>query len=168
MKQNDMHRVNAVIHHPLYQKYYAQIRKLEEERIFCCHQMNHLLDVARIAYIHNLERNLGFEKELLYTAAVLHDIGKSFQYEQKIPHEIAGEKIAAEILDTLPTEAHYTEEEKKLILLAIRGHRKMHDGMEPIEALMYESDKQSRMCFACIAEEQCNWNNEKKNREIDI
>ena len=89
-----MYRLNEVVHHWIYQDYYGRIKRLEKERIFCCHQMTHLLDVARIAYIKNLEENLGFEKDVIYTAAVLHDIGKSFQYKWTIPHEVAGEKIA--------------------------------------------------------------------------
>ena len=91
-----MYRLNEVVHHWIYQDYYGRIKRLEKERIFCCHQMTHLLDVARIAYIKNLEENLGFEKDVIYTAAVLHDIGKSFQYKWTIPHEVAGEKIAKE------------------------------------------------------------------------
>ena len=86
-----MYRLNEVVHHWIYQDYYGRIKRLEKERIFCCHQMTHLLDVARIAYIKNLEENLGFEKDVIYTAAVLHDIGKSFQYKWTIPHEVARE-----------------------------------------------------------------------------
>ena len=59
--------------------------------------MSHLLDVARIAYIRNLEKGYGFRKDVIYAAAVLHDIGKALQYEEKVPHEIAGERIAGEI-----------------------------------------------------------------------
>ena len=102
-----MYRLNEVVHHWIYQDYYGRIKRLEKERIFCCHQMTHLLDVARIAYIKNLEENLGFEKDVIYTAAVLHDIGKSFQYKWTIPHEVAGEKIAKEILTTLPEDAQF-------------------------------------------------------------
>ena len=54
--------------------------------------MSHLLDVARIAYIRNLEKGYGFRKDVIYAAAVLHDIGKALQYEEKVPHEIAGER----------------------------------------------------------------------------
>lgn len=47
--------------------------------------MSHLLDVARIAYIRNLEKGYGFRKDVIYAAAVLHDIGKALQYEEKFP-----------------------------------------------------------------------------------
>lgn len=108
-----MYRLNEVVHHWIYQDYYGRIKRLEKERIFCRHQMTHFLDVARIAYIKNLEENLGFEKDVIYTATVLHDIGKSFQYKWTIPHEVAGEKIAKEILTTLPEDAQFTEEEQQ-------------------------------------------------------
>lgn len=78
-------RVKAILKHKTYRKYYDQIEKIEKDRIFCRHQMPHLLDVARIAYITNLERNLGYDREVIYAAAILHDIGKSFQYEERIP-----------------------------------------------------------------------------------
>ena len=156
-KEQKMERLNTVLRHPLYQQYYEELREEERDRIFCCHQMEHLLDVARIAYIRNLENNLGYSKELLYTTAILHDIGKALQYKEKIPHEIAGAQIAEKILDSLPEAVAYTEEEKKEILTAIRGQR-----------LLYESDKCSRNCFACPAKKECNWSEEKKNREIQI
>lgn len=77
----------------------------------------------------------------------MHDIGKSFQYEERIPHEIAGEKVASEILDTLPEGLAFSAEERRLILAAVRGHRKKKDGAEQIAALFYDSDKRSRTCF---------------------
>ena len=163
-----MKRVHAILDAPLYRRCYARLEELERERIFCCHQMTHLLDVARIAYILNMEQDMGLEKEVIYAAAVLHDIGKYAQYEDGTPHEQSGEKIAAEILDTLPEEAAFSEEEKCMILTAIRGHRKLRADAEPLERLLYTSDKASRMCFACPAEDECDWSAEKKNMELKI
>ena len=163
-----MLRLNAVWNHPLYQKYYRENEEIEQNRKFCCHQITHLLDVARIAYIKNLESGLGLDKELIYTAAILHDIGKALQYTKKIPHEIAGEEIAGEILDTLPEDCIFHEEERAWILEAVRGHRRKCEGMSEAAKLFYESDKRSRNCFACPAEAQCNWSEEEKNREIKI
>ena len=111
---------------------------------------------------------MGLEKEVIYAAAVLHDIGKYAQYEDGTPHEQSGEKIASEILDSLPEEAAFSEEEKCMILTAIRGHRKLRADAEPLERLLYTSDKASRMCFACPAEDECDWSAEKKNMELKI
>lgn len=163
-----MKRVNAILKAPLYRRCYARLEELEKERIFCCHQMPHLLDVARIAYILNIEQNLGLEKEVIYAASILHDIGKYAQYEDGTPHEQSGEKIASEILDSLPDDAAFSEEEKRMILTAIRGHRKLREDAKPLERLLYTSDKASRMCFACPAESECDWSVDKKNMELEI
>ena len=167
-KYIEMPRLNAVWNHPLYQKYYRENEKIEHDREFCCHQITHLLDVARIAYIKNLEAGLGIDKELIYTAAILHDIGKALQYTDKIPHEIAGEKIAGEILDTLSENDAFSETERAWILEAVRGHRRKCNGMSEVARLFYECDKRSRNCFACPVKEQCNWSEEEKNMEIKI
>lgn len=164
----EMKRVNEILRHPQYRNWYERLERREEERIFCRHQMSHLMDVARIAYIIALENRTGIDKEVIYAASVLHDIGKYTQYEENIPHEQAGEKIAAQILDTLPEEYRFSEEDRRMILTAIRGHRKLRESADPLEKLIYEADKASRMCFACSVEEQCNWSREKKNMVLKI
>ena len=73
-------------------------KSFEKGKKICKHNLKHFLEVARIAQIINLEEKLGFEKELIYATAILHDIGKSFQYENGIPHEIASAEIATEFL----------------------------------------------------------------------
>ena len=78
-RQKGMPRLNAVVNHEVYQTYYKRICECETDRVFCCHQMNHLLDVARIAYIKNLEEGLGFDKELIYVAAVLFSTDSRFR-----------------------------------------------------------------------------------------
>lgn len=182
-----MPRVNAILRHPLYREWYGKLEETEKSRIFCRHQMTHLLDTARIAYITALEQGLDLEKEVIYAAAVLHDIGKQEQYENGVPHEISSERIAGEILDSLPEcpaetsaaalpenssevpgKTAFTTEEKSMILTAIRGHRKLRDDAEPLERLLYAADKASRICFACPAEKECNWSREKKNMELTI
>lgn len=161
-----MDRIAYIRNHPLYLSAYERLQKLERGRIFCRHQTEHLLDVARIAYILNLEQNLGFPKELIYAAALLHDIGKGEQYEVGTPHETAGARIAEQILSDMPGELRFSPEEQRQILTAIRGHRKLRTNAEPFEVLLYESDKASRACFSCQAERECNWDLEKKNMEI--
>lgn len=162
-----MEILTEIRNHPLFQEYYDRLKEAERGRRFCRHQMEHLLDVARIAYILNLEQKLGIRKEVIYAAALLHDIGKYRQYAEGIPHELASVKIAEKILEDLPYPA-FTDEEKQEILKAIRGHRRMHDDMDELERLLYISDKKSRQCFACEAEPECSWSEEKKNLEIEI
>lgn len=161
-------RLTFIQNHPLYLSADRRLQELEETRIFCRHQMNHLLDVARIAYILNLEMKLGISRDLIYAAAILHDIGKGRQYEEGIPHETASADLAEQILADMPAKLVFTPEEQQQILTAIRGHRRLRCDAEPLEALLYKSDKMSRACFACPAESQCNWSNDKKNMEIQL
>lgn len=162
-----MKEIEAIRQHSLYTEYYEKLKHAEKDRVFCCHQMEHLLDVARIAYITSLEQNLGLRKEVIYAAALLHDIGKYRQYTEGIPHEKASAEIAEVILEELPENA-FTKEEKTSILRAILGHRKEREDMEVLERLIYNSDKHSRKCFACEVQEECNWEYWKKNFTIEM
>ena len=161
-------RLTFIQNHPLYLSADRRLQELEEIRVFCRHQMNHLLDVARIAYILDLEEGLDIGRDLIYAAAILHDIGKGRQYEEGIPHETASADLAEQILADMPAKLAFTSEEQQQILTAIRGHRRLRCDAEPLEALLYKSDKMSRACFACPAESQCNWSNDKKNMEIQL
>ena len=68
-----MDRVNAILANEEYKDWMEQIRRSEKERRFCCHGIDHCLDVARIGMLMNLEEKLGLEPELIYAAALLHD-----------------------------------------------------------------------------------------------
>lgn len=156
-----MEKINEIIKNNTYIKNYREIQKLEKDRRFCRHTMEHFLDVARIAYITSLEENLNYSKDLIYGAALLHDIGRAEEYKTGINHDTAGRIIAGEILN----ETSYTEEEKEIILNAIENHGTKDSG-DDFSELIYKSDKMSRNCFACSAEQECYWSLEKKNFEI--
>ncbi|MDE6063942.1 MAG: HD domain-containing protein [Lachnospiraceae bacterium] len=160
-----MKRVNNILAHPLFLQHMEQNEAAEQGRIFCRHDMGHLLDVARIAMILNLEEGLGLEKEILYGAALLHDIGRHEQYENETPHEEAGARIALEILG----ECGYNEKETSVIVKAIRLHR-TQDVAEhaDLSGVLCRADKMSRPCFCCKAESACNWGEEKKNKKISL
>lgn len=158
--------LEKIRNHPLYQESYEKLQRAEKNRIFCCHNMTHFLDVARIAWILNLEQEMKIRKEVVYAAALLHDIGKYRQYEEGVPHELASAEIAEKILREL-TE-FFAEEEIQEILQAVRGHRKLREQAQGLEYLLYVSDKKSRACFACPAESECNWKKEQKNMEIEL
>ena len=70
--------------------------------------------------------------------------------------------------NTLPKETGFSEEEKRTIKNAVRGHRRLRDGADTLEKLLYEADKASRLCLSCPANRECNWSEEKKNMEIKI
>ncbi len=157
--------VEQIRNHPLYRERFARINELEGNRDFCRHGIVHLLDVARIAYIFTLERNLGFPKEVVYAAALLHDIGKGEQYENGTPHELAGAEIARAILADIDALGSV---DKAAIVAAVREHRRYSDMASPLGKLLYEADKASRACYACLECDACSWSDEKKNHGIAV
>lgn len=166
-----MKRIEQIGAHPLFQKCLREIDDFERERIYCGHGLAHLLDVARIAYILNLEAGGGLPKALIYAAALLHDVGRAEQYKGNGPHEEVGAEIAAEILRA----CDFTADESAVIVQAIRGHR--GDGPEceatnTEEALpaayIRRADKMSRRCDSCAAVDLCDWPPERKNLKITI
>lgn len=159
-----MERIYRIQRHPVYQEQYRLLIEAEKERIFCGHSMEHFLDVARLMYIYNLEERAGLEKELIYAAALLHDIGRYEQISRGTPHHISGARIAEEIM----ADCGFGKEEISAVQNAIRGHRNAgsKENRDLLTAYLYRADKQSRNCFACQAEQICNWPIEKKNLNI--
>ncbi len=159
-----MDRINLIITNPKYLKYLKKIRKHEKKRIFCKHNIQHFLDVARIAYIYNLESGLNIEKDLIYATALLHDIGKWEQYESKTPHCLASARLSRDILE----ECGYNNEESEQITAAILSHRNCPDTENDFNKLIYRADKESRRCFACKAFKECDWTEDRKNKGINV
>ena len=158
-----MNRVNQILKHEKFINYLAKNEDAERERRFCHHDMGHFLDVARLATILNMAEGFDEEKELIYGAALLHDIGRWVQYEDGTPHEKASVLLASEILD----DCGFTEQEKNKILKAIGSHRDARVKEEKsLSGLLYRADKLSRPCYACPTEQLCDWKKDKKNREL--
>ncbi|MDF2511676.1 MAG: superfamily hydrolase [Herbinix sp.] len=161
-ENKDLARYNLILNHPDYQEYLKKNEAAELNRSFCHHDLPHFLDVARIAYIMNLEQKLGYSKDIIYAIALLHDIGRWKQYTQNIPHDAA----SVELADPILIECNYQEEERKLILDAILSHRSLGVDENGLKEIIYKADKASRACFHCKASPDCNWSQEKKNLEI--
>lgn len=158
-----MERVDRILKHRDFLYHLKENQSAEAERCFCRHGMEHFLDVARIGYIINLEEKLGMEKELVYGAALLHDIGKHRQYREGIPHEKASADIAPGIL----ADCGFRPEEISSIREAILSHRETGVREEKnLKGLLYRADKASRACFSCRTQEECNWKEDKKNVSI--
>lgn len=158
-----MERIDKILNHDLFVENMRKNEAAEADRSFCRHNMGHLLDVARIAMILNLEENLGIEKDMLYAAALLHDIGRHVQYENGTPHETASAEIAPQIL----ADCCFDEKETGVICKAIRMHRTREIAEEAsLNGLLYRADKAGRPCFACHMEKACDWKNDKKNLQI--
>lgn len=163
-----MPRVQAVWEHPVFQRELTRLGALEQDRVFCRHGARHLLDTARIMRVRCLELGLDLDREVVYATALLHDVGKAEQYGTGEPHEFAGERLAGEILASLPEGSRFSDAERTAMLTAIRGHRRLRADAEPLERLLYQADKASRACFACPPEVRaaCSWPDEKKNLAI--
>ena len=154
-----MERVDKILQHEKFLKCLRKNKKAEKGRIFCRHNLVHFLDVARIAWILNLEKGLNLDRELIYAAALLHDIGKYKQYKKGIPHEQASAVMAPEIL----FDCGFSEEETKCIVEEIKRHRdKTVAEEENLNGILYLADKASRPCYCCEAADLCNWEKEKR------
>lgn len=160
-----MERIHKIWEHPLYQEQFRNLQLAEADRIFCRHTLEHFLDVARLAYISSLENNAALAKEMIYAAALLHDIGRYAQISQGIPHEKAGADLAGKIM----ADCGFLPEEISAVQEAILSHRGSQAGTAAALAqFLYRADKQSRCCFACPAADECNWSTEKKNLQLVI
>ena len=157
-----MQRIDAILQNEQFQYGLKRIDLLEQDRIFCCHGLNHLLDVARIAWIMALEKNLPVQKDIIYGAALLHDLGRYRQYEDNIPHHQASAELAQQILPIVGYDAAETAE----IVDAIRQHGTKPQDQGQLARILYDADKLSRNCFQCGAQGECKWALEKRNKTI--
>ena len=159
-----MKRVNAILRHPLFEEKLRLLDELEAERVFCRHDLTHLLDVARLMWIDVLERGLAIDRDAVYAAALLHDLGRAEQIQRGIPHEQASAALAESILP----DAGFTAEEIAAVIAAIRSHRgsASADARAQLGEILYRADKACRLCWRCDAREACNWPEERKNAGI--
>lgn len=155
-----MDKINEILLSDKYKEILNTLEFLEKDRVFCKHNIEHFLDVARIAYIKVLEDRLDYSKEIIYAIALLHDIGRVLEYNEGIPHHEGSVILAKEIL----SETSYDDKEKEIIISAIENHRSIDDNV--LNKIIYVSDKISRNCFSCKSEKECYWSTEKKNLKI--
>jgi uncharacterized protein len=158
----NLDNVNIILYHPKYKSLLAELNELEKDREFCNHTLEHFLVVARIAYITVLEEGLNYSKEVIYSIALLHDIGRVLQYKNGIDHNEGSAIIANELLE----ETSFNKDEKNQIIKSIKEHRK--ESEDELSKIIYKSDKLSRNCFNCKAYKDCYWSEEKKNKVINL
>lgn len=168
-----MERIDKILKHPVFNENLNKINEIERDRKYCRHDLGHFLDVARIGSIilaqNKVDNGVSIQNitdEYMYAAALLHDLGRAWQYEKGIPHEIASAEIAKEIL----TDCGFSVDEIEKIVSAILYHKGCADKNPTkdysIESVLYKADKISRCCFLCKAREDCKWSNSDKNNTV--
>lgn len=158
-----MKRVNKILENSTFLSCLKDIEISEKKRIFCGHNMDHLLNVARIMEILNLENSHNIDRETVYATALLHDIGRGRAYSLHTDHALESGNIATDILK----HSNFNDEEIAEIVFAILHH---NDNENPnvLCSLLRKADKMSRNCFLCSAYGECNWSKEKKNEGVTI
>ncbi|MBZ4644922.1 MAG: uncharacterized protein PWR27_862 [Petroclostridium sp.] len=146
-----MKRIAKILENPQYIDYLNRNAEAEKDRVFCHHDLCHAVDVARVAYIMVLENRLMIKKDIIYAAALLHDIGRWKEYAQGLDHAEVSAQLAVDIL----IDSGFNSEERDFILRAIRDHRKDGNQSTFFSSVLYKSDKMSRLCNECLAREQC-------------
>ena len=123
-----MRKCNNILKNENFRDILSKINSAEKDRIYCNHGIDHLLDVARSAYILNLENGLNIPKEIIYGTALLHDIGRYEQYKNGINHHKAGGEIAKKIL----CECGFASDEIEYMVEAVRAHREIPEKAETL------------------------------------
>ncbi|MFZ3101088.1 MAG: HD domain-containing protein [Desulfitobacteriaceae bacterium] len=146
-------RVNELIDNPSYESYMIEIEKAEKERRYCKHGFEHGLAVARIAHAFLLEQEeTSLSKELIYAAALLHDIGRWVEYQTGEDHAQASARLAFPLLE----ECGYNSEEIKVIVKAISEHRAHADeSLSTLGRALALADDWARDCRQCQAKDGC-------------
>ncbi len=158
-----MKKIDDLLNNSKFKQHMDTFNSAETGRRFCLHDLGHLLDVARICHIINLEEGLDYNKEVIYAMALLHDIGRNSTYEKEMSHHEAGVLLAGEILN----EIGFCEDEIGLICDAIRKHKDAsHMHKDSLSYILYKADKLSRNCFDCKVYDECYWKEEIKNKSI--
>lgn len=160
----ELELTNLIINNKRYLSFVNQLEELEKNRIFCGHDMEHFLSVARITVILCEKNGIDADPDVIYSAALLHDIGRIEEYTNGIPHDEASIVTAAEILG----EIGCPENKKNEIIKLISSHRRSDNSDTVLEALFYTADKISRSCFSCKAKDKCKWPEHKRNYTIGV
>ncbi len=159
-----MKRLDRIIHHPVFQQELERLEFYEKDRIYCRHNLEHLLAVARTAQILNLERQANIPQDVLYAASLLHDIGRACQYATGQPDRQPGVMLA----EKTPKDAAFTPAQPNELLDCGQHHHGRPWGGTDLVSILSEADTRSRPCFSCLAAESCKWSMERRNLSLTI
>lgn len=170
-----MEYVDALLGQERYRALLEEIGRREQDRVYCRHDADHLLHVARIACILSLEHGDVLPREDIYLCALLHDIGRGTSEDGISGHAGQSAAIAEELLNAIG----YPQSRIGPIVAAIRGHGRRKDGAAKIYSdgpaacrnlseLLQVADQLSRNCFLCPASDTCHWVDGEKNQTVVI
>ncbi|HAP32150.1 MAG TPA: phosphohydrolase [Firmicutes bacterium] len=151
-----MERINLLLRSSLYRDYLGKVEEKEKDRVFCKHGFNHSMEVARLCWIFLLENGLTYARDVVYAAALLHDLGRCEEDNATVAaacHALRSARLAEPLL----AEAGYSLPERKLITDAIAEHRKGEDEVftSHLSYFLRRADKYSRLCGDCPAAAAC-------------
>lgn len=155
---------NRILKNRNYIAQLSLLKELETDREFCRHDMEHFLSVARITMHMCREMGVRADRDLVYAAALLHDIGRTQEMTMGIPHDLAGQALA----DCILSEVNCPEAMKSRIIGLIAAHRDITKAGDELGRIFCAADKKSRKCFDCPVLERCNWPDDKKNLYIEV
>ncbi|MCI5839988.1 MAG: HD domain-containing protein [Peptoniphilaceae bacterium] len=159
----NLENTNIIYSSNQYKKILEEIDFYEKDRIFCKHNIEHFLSVARIMYIISTEKNLNFNPDMIYTTALLHDLGRLDEYKYKADHAISSIKEAEKFLKI----TNFSDIQKEIIKNAIKNHRgnlkKSENDIYSFVNVFKKADKLSRNCKMCSAKSECYWKEKNEN-----
>lgn len=148
-----MRYAERILRHEKYWHYLRENGEADKARNLCLHDLQHAVDTARVAHLYALKEGLDLDEDLLYSAALLHDIAKWKQIRDgTVDHAAAGAVLAEAILREIGMEA----EDTARIVDAIRTHRHRDPKGPDLNRALYEGDKSSRFCLLCKNIGHCN------------
>ena len=154
-----MRRVGKIMNDDYYRECLERNAAAEINRQFCRHDLQHMLDVARITYMLVLEDACkkvpdaaGLTREIVYAAGLLHDLARWLEYKTGEEHAVAGARLAGPVLDR----SGFAEWEKAIILTAMREHRAgAEEKVSLLGRYLARADDLSRPCYHCKARAEC-------------
>lgn len=172
--KDPLDRINAIINNSEYQDWIVANNRAEYGSEYCRHGLEHALDVARIAYELWLDsKGNPLAKEIVYAAALLHDIGYWSKFEElncesndhtdcecgchEHDHEAEQEtpaQVGAALAEDILFEAGYhpamIAEIQKAIL-----NMENSESREGLSVILRRANELSRPCFLCPMRENC-------------
>lgn len=155
-------RINAILTNDTYRSLLDMLSLKETDRIYCRHGLDHLISVARIAYIMSLETGADIPKDYIYAAALLHDIGRAAPENTGRKHH----ELSVELAEGILRECGFDGSEIAQICDAIGSHNTDGETRSGLAYYLYRADKLERSCYDCDAADSCYWPDMKKNRGV--